>query len=67
MSQDIEDFVVVVNDEAQYSLWSARKPPPVGWRAQGAPGSREACLTVIGEVWRDLRPASLRRDLGSAT
>ncbi|WP_432973930.1 MbtH family protein [Dactylosporangium sp. CA-233914] len=52
--------LVVVNDEEQYSLWWADRPAPAGWRPVGEPGTREECLTRIGELWTDMRPASLR-------
>lgn len=55
--------VVVVNDEEQYSIWPADRPPPAGWRAIGPARSEADCLAHIDEVWVDMRPASLRRAL----
>ncbi|MFE2110564.1 MbtH family protein [Kitasatospora sp. NPDC059463] len=57
-NQDI--FCVVLNDEEQYSIWSADRALPAGWRAEGTEGTREECLTRISEVWTDMRPLSLR-------
>lgn len=54
---------VVINDEEQYSIWSAHKEPPAGWHSVGYEGSREACLAHIEEVWTDMRPLSVRRRL----
>lgn len=54
-------FLVVVNDEQQYSIWPADRDLPLGWRAEGQKGPREACLAHIEKVWTDMRPASLRR------
>lgn len=54
-------YKVVVNDEDQYSIWPADRENPRGWRNEGSSGSRDSCLAHIAEVWRDLRPASLRR------
>ncbi|MFG2041344.1 MbtH family protein [Dactylosporangium sp. NPDC048998] len=56
-----ETYQVVRNDEEQYSVWPADREPPAGWRADGVTGTREDCLTYIGDVWADLRPLSLRR------
>jgi MbtH protein len=56
-------YVVVVNDEEQYSIWAAARPVPAGWRHEGTAGSKEDCLTRISEVWVDMRPLSLRRQM----
>lgn len=53
-------YVVVVNDEGQYSVWWADRDVPAGWRITGAPGTRAECLATIEEIWTDLRPLSLR-------
>jgi MbtH protein len=58
-----EVFTVVVNHEEQYSLWSADLPLPAGWREAGKVGSKEECLAYVREVWTDMRPLSLRRDM----
>jgi MbtH protein len=52
--------LVVVNHEAQYSVWAADQELPAGWTPDGFAGSREECLAHIGEVWTDMRPLSLR-------
>lgn len=54
-------FLVVVNDEEQYSLWPDYKEVPQGWRAAGKQGSKEECLAYIESVWTDMRPLSLRQ------
>ena len=58
-----QKFLVVLNDEEQYSVWWADRALPPGWRAEGTEGTREQCLERIGEVWTDMRPLSLRRRL----
>ncbi|MEU0070691.1 MbtH family NRPS accessory protein [Streptomyces sp. NPDC006332] len=60
-------YHVVLNDEEQYSIWPADRDIPAGWRAAGTTGSREECLTRIGEVWTDMRPLSLRRRMEQAS
>jgi MbtH protein len=58
-----QTFVVVVNDEEQYSIWPERRELPAGWRTVNKSGSKQDCLNYIKEVWTDMRPASLRRKM----
>lgn len=53
-------FLVVRNDEEQYSIWSAERERPAGWHDAGFTGSREECLAHIDTVWTDMRPRSVR-------
>ena len=57
---DDRDYLIVANDEDQYSIWLADRPLPHGWRSVGDKGKKDACLKHIGEVWTDMRPKSLR-------
>jgi MbtH protein len=60
-------YRVVVNHEEQYSIWEGHRELPAGWSEAGKTGSREECLAHIEEVWTDMRPLSLRRQMaGSA-
>jgi MbtH protein len=54
-------YVVIVNNEEQYSIWPAAREVPAGWVAVGTTGTKEECLAYIKEVWTDMRPASLRK------
>ncbi|GAA2957415.1 MULTISPECIES: MbtH family protein [Streptomyces] len=54
-------FVVLVNEEGQYSLWPAHIDIPGGWRIEGREGSRQECLEAVESVWTDMRPAGLVR------
>jgi MbtH protein len=53
------EFLVLVNDEDQYSLWPAFRDPPAGWRRAGVSGARQTCLDWIEANWTDMRPKSL--------
>jgi MbtH protein len=53
------DFLVLVNDELQYSLWPSFREVPAGWTAVGPRGKRAECLSYIEENWTDMRPKSL--------
>jgi MbtH protein len=57
------NYVTVVNDEGQYSVWPADEALPLGWHATGHVDTREACLRHIEQVWTDQAPASVRRRL----
>jgi len=59
-------YLVVLNDEEQYSIWWADRALPAGWQAEGTAGTREECLARIGEVWTDMRPLSLRQRMAQA-
>ncbi|WDZ82469.1 MbtH family protein [Micromonospora cathayae] len=56
-------FLVVRNDEEQYSIWSADRELPAGWQDTGFAGTREECLAHIDTVWTDMRPRSVREAL----
>ena len=62
-SQD--EIEVVINDEEQYSIciWPATKENPLGWYSVGKTGTKEECLAYIKEVWKDMRPKSLRIEM----
>ena len=67
MSNPFEDengeYCVLVNDEGQYSLWPTFREIPDGWTPEGPRGAREACLKYVEEVWTDMRPKSLIRQM----
>lgn len=54
-------FLVVVNDEEQYSIWRDGRPLPPGWREAGFSGPLDGCLSYIDQNWADIRPLSMRR------
>jgi MbtH protein len=56
-------FLVLVNDEGQYSLWPAFAEIPDGWTTAHGPAARSACLEFIEENWTDMRPMSLREQM----
>ena len=64
MDDEADRYVVVLNGEEQYSIWLADKPVPDGWRTDGFSGSKAECLAHVEEVWTDMRPLSLRREMG---
>jgi MbtH protein len=56
-----DNYVVVINDEEQYSIWRSDRAVPAGWRAVSKQGPKAECLQYIEEVWTDMRPLSLRK------
>ncbi len=70
MSWDADEGVtyrVVVNHEEQYSIWPADREIPGGWRDAGKSGTKPECLAHIKEVWTDMRPLSLRKQMEKAS
>jgi MbtH protein len=59
-SADGKRYLVVRNDEDQYSIWVEGRPLPAGWHATGFAGEEDACVAHIDLVWTDMRPRSLR-------
>jgi MbtH protein len=53
-------FLVLKNDEDQYSLWPIGVEVPAGWTPVGKEGTKEECSAYVDEVWTDMRPRSLR-------
>ncbi len=52
-------YLVLINEEAQYSLWPSFVEVPAGWRVALAASSRETCLDYVKVHWTDMRPRSL--------
>ncbi|CAM5566792.1 MbtH family protein [Streptomyces viridifaciens] len=63
---DDRRYLVVLNDEEQYSVWPTERDVPAGWRAEGFEGTRQECLDHVSLVWTDMRPLSLRRAMETA-
>ncbi len=61
--EDKRNYKVVVNHEGQYSIWLADREPPLGWQEVGKQGKKSECLSYIKEVWTDMRPLSLRKQM----
>lgn len=57
------DLKVVVNHEGQYSIWPIDRESPAGWKDAGKTGLKSECLEFIKEVWTDMRPLSLIRQM----
>jgi MbtH protein len=65
-SEDIIIYKVVVNQEEQYSIWFVDRQLPAGWKEAGREGLKEECLDYIEQVWKDMRPLSLRKQMDQA-
>ena len=65
-SEDTTIYEVVINYEEQYSIWPADREVPPGWRKVGKRGPKPECLAHIKEVWTDMRPLSLRKQMEEA-
>lgn len=61
-----QQYLIVINQEEQYSIWPAEKTIPAGWQSCGGPANKETCLEQIREIWQDMRPASLRKAMAQS-
>jgi MbtH protein len=59
------EFLVLINDEGQHSLWPTQFDVPAGWRKIGPQGTRQACMEWIDANWTDMRPLSLVREMNA--
>lgn len=64
-TEDTRRFVVVRNDEEQYSIWEEGRDIPLGWTALDVAGTKDACLDYIERHWTDIRPRSVREALAA--
>jgi MbtH protein len=62
-ADDSTIYKVVINHEEQYSIWPADRDNPLGWADAGKMGTKDECTAYIREVWTDMRPLSLRRQM----
>jgi MbtH protein len=52
-------FLVLVNDENQHSLWPVFADVPDGWQTVFGPGDRASAVDYVEKSWTDMRPKSL--------
>lgn len=52
-------FLVLVNDEGQYSLWPVFATVPAGWAVAQQAAGRAESLAFVEAQWTDMRPRSL--------
>jgi MbtH protein len=57
-------FLVLVNEEGQYSLWPVFAGIPGGWTVARGRDTRDASVAYIEKNWTDLRPKSLIEAMG---
>lgn len=71
MTNPFEDpegtYLVLINDEGQYSLWPAFVDVPAGWNVAHDQASRHDCLGYINTYWTDMRPKSLIQIMDEST
>ncbi|QOY92801.1 MbtH family NRPS accessory protein [Massilia sp. UMI-21] len=63
---DSRVYIVLVNDEEQYSLWPRNQDVPAGWRSIDFSGTKDECMKHVDEIWTDMRPKSLRDRMAAA-
>jgi MbtH protein len=55
-------YLVLVNEEEQYSFWPKGNAIPNGWKIVKE-GTKAECGKYVNEVWTDMRPLSLRKHM----
>ncbi|MFC9588106.1 MbtH family protein [Streptomyces yangpuensis] len=58
------EYLVLINEEHQYSLWPKFAEVPAGWTAVHESG-RAACIEYINANWTDMRPRSLVQQMNA--
>jgi MbtH protein len=60
--KDATSYIVVKNQEEQYSILPEHHDVPAGWKVAGPKGEKRACLDYIQDNWTDMRPLSIRAE-----
>ena len=63
LEEDNEEYICLINEEEQYSIWFAWKEVPLGWKRVGPQGTKQEILDYVTQVWTDMRPKSLREEM----
>lgn len=56
---DDAQYLVLVNEENQHSLWPVFAEVPAGWTVALPAAGRQECLEYVEAHWTDMRPKSL--------
>ena len=67
-NEDVAElYKVLINIEEQYGYWPAFKDfIPTGWKETGKIGTKDECAAYVKEVWTDMRPLSLRKQMSDS-
>ena len=58
-------FLVLVNDENQHSLWPVFADVPDGWQTVFGPDDRASAVDYVEKSWTDMRPKSLAEPMAA--
>ncbi|WRZ89700.1 MbtH family protein [Streptomyces sp. NBC_01007] len=58
------EYLVLVNEEKQYSLWPKFAEVPAGWTTVHA-NDRGSCIEYINSNWTEMRPHSLVQQMNT--
>jgi MbtH protein len=56
-------YDVVTDIEERYSIWPQHSEVPKYWKKEGFSGTKKECLDYIQNVWTDMRPLSLKKEM----
>jgi uncharacterized protein YbdZ (MbtH family) len=55
---DDANYLVLINDLGQHSLWPEAIDVPAGWRTVFRSGGRQECLDYVAANWTDITPGT---------
>ncbi|MEU0787896.1 MbtH family protein [Streptomyces sp. NPDC006173] len=58
------EYLVLVNEEKQYSLWPKFAEVPAGWTTMHE-NDRASCIEYINSTWTEMRPHSLVQQMNT--
>ncbi|MER5483269.1 MbtH family protein [Streptomyces sp. NPDC002812] len=58
------EYLVLINEEKQYSLWPKFAEVPAGWSAVHR-SDRASCIEYINSTWTEMRPYSLVQQMSA--
>ncbi|WP_034090826.1 MbtH family protein [Streptacidiphilus albus] len=58
------EYLVLINEEKQYSLWPKFAGVPAGWTAVHE-SDRASCIEYINSNWTEMRPYSLVQQMNT--
>ncbi|MFF1413402.1 MbtH family protein [Streptomyces sp. NPDC058289] len=58
------EYLVLINEEKQYSLWPKFAEVPAGWTVVHR-SDRTSCIEYINSTWTEMRPHSLVQQMSA--
>ncbi len=58
-------YIIILDQDGgtEYCLWPEGKATPRGWQSVGYAGSKQACINHLQQIWPDMRPLPVHREM----